>query len=48
MKTEFTTLNPNINEPPIYMSREQFDDAYYIPNDRKIVIVNKEETNENS
>ena len=48
MKTEFITLHPNINEPPVYMSREQFKDAYYIPNDRKIVVVNKEETNENT
>ena len=40
-KTEFITLNPNINEPPVYMSREQFEDAYYIPSDRKIIVVNK-------
>ena len=45
MTTEFITLNPNKNESPVYMSREQFEDAYYIPNDRKIIIVNKEEDN---
>ena len=39
MRTEFITLNPNMNESPVYMSREQFEDAYYIPNDGKIVVV---------
>ena len=49
MKTEFITLNPHNAEPPIYMSRTQFEDAYYIPDEYKnrIVIVDfKEEENE--
>ena len=45
MKTEFITLNPNMNEPPIYISREQFESAYYIPPDRKIIIVDFKEDN---
>ena len=39
MKTKFITLNPNNNESPVYISHEQFENAYYIPNDVKIVVV---------
>lgn len=48
MRTEFITLNPRNIEPPIYMSRTQFEDAYYIPNEYKnrIIIVDfKEDAN---
>lgn len=49
MKTELVTLNPRNTEPPIYMSRTQFEDAYYIPDEykKRIVIVDfKEEDDE--
>ena len=49
MKTEFVTLNPRNTEPPIYMTRTQFEDAYYIPDEykKRIVIVDfKEEEDE--
>lgn len=45
MKTEFITLNPRNTEPPIYMSRTQFEDAYDIPDEykKRIVIVDFKE-----
>ena len=46
MKIEFTKLTPRATaEPPIYMSRTQFEDAYYIPDEYKnrIVIVDFKE-----
>ena len=45
MKTEFVTLNPRNTEPPIYMSRQQVEDAYYIPEEykKRIVIVDFKE-----
>ena len=49
MKTEFITLNPRNTEPPIYMSRQQVEDAWYIPKEyvNRIVIVDfKEEDND--
>ena len=49
MTTEFVTLNPRNTEPPIYMTRTQFEDAYYIPDEykKRIVIVDlKEEEDE--
>ena len=51
MKTVFTKLTPRATaEPPIYMSRLQFMEGYYIPKDvrNRIVIVDfKEEANDN-
>ena len=47
MKTEFTKLNPRSLQPPVYISREQFTDAYYIPSEANIIIVDfKEEDND--
>lgn len=45
MKTEFITLNPRNTEPPIYMSRQQVEDAWYIPKEyvNRIVIVDFKE-----
>lgn len=53
MQTIFTKLDPhqrNLFGPgnPIYMSRTQFEDAYYIPDEykKRIIIVDfKEDTN---
>ena len=47
MKTVFSKLNHRSLQPPVYISREQFRDAYYIPSDANIVIVDfKEEDDE--
>ena len=50
MKTEFTKLTPRAStEEPIYMSRIQFEDAYYIPEedrDRIVIVDFKEEEDE--
>ena len=50
MKTVFTKLIPRATaEAPIYMSRLQFEDAYYIPKeaqDRIVLVDFKEEDNE--
>jgi hypothetical protein len=49
MKTEFITLNPRNTEPPIYMSRQQVEDAWYIPKeyvDRIVIVDFKEEEND--
>ena len=47
MKTEFTKLTPRASTAaPIYMSRIQFEDAYYSPEedrDRIIIVDFKEE-----
>jgi hypothetical protein len=46
MKTEFTKLTSRATaETPIYMSREQFEDAAYIPEEARsrIIIVDFEE-----
>lgn len=47
MKTEFTKLTQRAStEEPIYMSRIQFEDAYYIPEedrDRIVIVDFKEE-----
>lgn len=45
MTTEFVTLNPRNTESPIYMTRTQFEDAYYIPDEykKKIIIVDSKE-----
>ena len=47
MKTEFTKLTTKATaEAPIYMTRVQFEDAYYIPEedrDRIIIVDFKEE-----
>ena len=46
MKTEFVSLNPRNTEPPIYMSRQQVEDAWYIPKeyvDRIVIVDFKEE-----
>ena len=49
MKTVFTKLTPRaITEAPIYMSRIQYTDAYYIPEehrDRIIIVDFKEDDN---
>ena len=49
MKTVFTKLTPRATtEAPIYMSRIQFKDAYYIPEehrDRIIIVDFKEDAN---
>ena len=42
MKTKFSKLTPRATtEAPIYMSREQFESAYYIPEEYRdrIIIV---------
>ena len=50
MKTVFTKLTPRATtEVPIYMSRLQFTEAYYIPEedrDRIVVVDFKEEDND--
>ena len=49
MKTEFITLNPRNTEPPIYMTRQQVEDAWYIPKeyvDRIVIVDFKEEEDE--
>ena len=49
MKTEFVSLNPRNTEPPIYMSRQQVEDAWYIPKeyvDRIVIVDFKEEDDE--
>ena len=50
MKTEFTKLTTKATtEAPIYMSRIQFEDAYYIPEedrDRIVIVDFKEEEDE--
>ncbi len=49
MKTEFITLNPRNTEPPIYMTRQQVEDAWYIPKeyvDRIVIVDFKEEDND--
>lgn len=47
MTTAFSKLNSRSLQPPIYISREQFQDAYYIPSDANIIIVDfKEEEDE--
>ena len=50
MKTEFVTLNPYNTEPPIYMTRTQFEDAYYIPDEykKRIVIVDFKEEDDDT
>ena len=50
MKTEFITLNPRNTEPPIYMTRQQVEDAWYIPKeyvDRVVIVDFKEEEDDN-
>ena len=43
MKVEFTKLTSRATtETPIYMSREQFEDAAYIPEEARIIIVDSE------
>ena len=49
MKIEFITLNPRNTEPPIYMTRQQVEDARYIPKehvDRIVIVDFKEEDDE--
>ena len=50
MKTEFTKLTPRASTAaPIYMTRLQFTEAYYIPEedrDRIIIVDFKEEEDE--
>lgn len=50
MKIEFTKLTTRaITRTPVYMSRTQFEDAYYIPEedrDRIVIVDFKEEDNE--
>ena len=50
MKTIFTKLGPyDSSEPPIYMTRQQVEDAWYIPKeyvDRIVIVDFKEEENE--
>lgn len=47
MTTVFSKLNPRSLQPPVYISREQFRDAYFIPPDANIIIVDfKEEEDE--
>lgn len=50
MRTEFVILNPRNTEPPIYMSRTQFEDAYYIPDEykKRIVIVDFKEEDDDT
>ena len=51
MKTVFTKLTPRATtEDPIYMSRLQFTEAYYIPEEHRdrIVIVNFKEEEDDS
>ena len=47
----FSKTNPRSIQPPVYISREQFQDAYYIPSDANIIIVDfkeeEDETNSN-
>ena len=47
MKTVFTKLTPRATtEAPIYMSRQQVEDAWYIPKeyvDRIVIVDSKEE-----
>ena len=51
MKTKFTKLTPRATtEAPIYMSRLQFTEAYYIPEeerDRIVIVDFKEKANDN-
>jgi len=50
MKTEFITLNPHNTEPPIYMTRQQVEDAWYIPKeyvDRIVIVDSKEKEDDN-
>ena len=52
MKTAvFSKLNPMSLQTPVYISREQFRDACYIPSDANIIIVDfkeeEDETNSN-
>lgn len=50
MKTVFTKLTPRATtEAPIYMSRQQVEDAWYIPKeyvDRIVIVDFKEEDDE--
>ena len=46
MTTIFSKLNPHSLQPPVYISREQFRDAYYIPSDANIIIVDFKEEEE--
>jgi hypothetical protein len=48
MKTvTFSKLNPRSLKPTVYISRTQFKDAYYIPSDANLIIVDfKEEEDE--
>ena len=49
MKTEFVTLNPRNTKPPIYMTRQQVEDMWYIPKeyvDRIVIVDFKEEDND--
>ncbi len=51
MKTVFTKLTPRATtEPPIYMSRIQYTDAYYIPEEvrNRIVIVDFKEEDDDT
>lgn len=44
MKTVvFSKLNPRSLKPPVYISRTQFQDAYYIPLDSNLIIVDFKE-----
>ena len=43
MTTVFSKLNPRSLQPPVYISREQFRDACYIPSDANIIIVDFKE-----
>ena len=43
MTAVFSKLNPRSLQPPVYISREQFRDAYYIPSDANIIIVDFKE-----
>ena len=49
MKTEFVTLNPRNTEPPIYMTRRQVEDAWYIPKEYvgRVVIIDDSKEEEN-
>ena len=48
MNTVFASLNSESRQPLVYISREQFADAYYIPSEANIIIVDfKEDDNDN-
>ena len=48
MKTVFSKLNSRSLRPPVYISRAQFQDAYYIPSDVNIIIVDFKEEEDDS